>query len=287
MKYIPYRLYPRIKPRIIDDIVKDNDIIGKVAGVNLKPIRFDYEKELKEYIIGIKKLNLEGFTKLYLEEWRGLPKETISYMESEIGLKIDPDEYAKIPYIPLVIESIFNILDEDLENKEILVMSKEKEISKRIIKELSKITKFITFWGCNMEDSEEIYEYILEETGLSLFNSSNIDKILGKYSIIVNDIDDFKLEPSKIKKNTIIINFNRKDQEYNKNFKLYGIGNFGFDLNDLGFSNNKWLESKLDIELYNFINEDNLGEVKYLYVESNWYSLREYTNLFIKLKGKL
>ena len=290
MKYVPYRLYPKIKARVIDDIIRDDNIIGKVAGINMKPISYSCEKELEEYIIAIKKLELEDFTGLYLEESEKLSKEAISYMEDRIGLKITPNEDVKIIQIPLIIQNIYSVLNESLDSKEVLVISKDKETSKKIIREVAKISKFITTLGCNKEDSEEIYEYVLEETGLSLFNSSNIDKILGKYSIIINDADDFNIESSKIKKNAIIIDFNKKnylDHEKNKKSKLYRVKNLGFDLKDFGISSNKWLDSKVDIELYDLINKGIAGKVKYLYVENDWYSIKEYVDSFIKLKGRL
>ena len=290
MKYLPYGFYPKMKARIIDDIIKDDNIIGKVAGVNFKPISYSCEKELDEYIIGIKKLDLESFTGLYLEEGKNLPKEIISYMEDEIGLKITPNEDTKITLIPILIQKIYNVLKESLESKEVLVISKDKETSKKVIKEVAKISKFITTWGCNVDDSEEIYEYVLEDTGLSLFNSSNIDKILGRYSIIVNCADDFKIECSKIKKNTIIIDFNNKNypgHEKNDRSRLYEISDLGFDLKELGLNNNKWFNSKLDMALYDLINGSVPEKLRYVYVENEWYNINEYANSFIKLKGKL
>ena len=290
LKYIPYGFYPKIKPRIIDDIIKDDNIIGKIAGLNMKPISFSCEKELEEYIIGIKKLEVEDFTGLYLEEGRNLSKDVKNYIGNEVGLKIISNEETKSTLIPLVIQKIYNVLNERLENKEILVISNNKEYAKKVIREVAKISKFITTFGCNMKESEEIYEYVLEETGLSLFNSSNIDKILGKYSIIINDADDLKLKSSKIKKNTIIIDFNRDncfDHEKNNGSRLYQIRDLGFDLKDLGIHSNKWLHSKVDMELYDLINEGALGKVKYLYVENSWYSIKDYTNYFLKVRGKL
>lgn len=240
--------------------------------------------------MGLKGLGLEKFNRLYLEEHRHIPKETIEYMEKELGIKILSNREVKIIHIPLVIKNIYDLLYEDLNNKEVLFICRNKEISKKSIKEITRVSKFITMLGSNREDSEEVYQYILEETGLSLFTSTNIDEILGRYSVIINLDEDFKLESSKIKKNAIVFDLNRKSNltdEKNNNSRIYKIRDFGFDLKELRISSNEWLSSKVDMELYDLINGERSGKVKYLYIENNWYSIKEYINSFIKLKGKL
>lgn len=289
-KYIPYGLIPRIRPKIIEDIMKEDNIIGKIAGVNNKAINYSCEKELGEYIIGIKGLGLENFNRLYLEEHRDISREAIDYMEKELGLKISLNEETKITQIPLVIKDIYGVLKEELDDKEILVICRNKETSKGLIKEIAKVNKFITSLGCDPEDSEEIYEYVLEETGLSLFTSSNIDKILGRYSIIINMTDDFKMGSSRIKKNAIIFKLNKENDENHKKKNKsgpYEIKDFGFDLKDLQVTRNKWLDPIVDLNLYALINEAACGKIKYLYIENNWYSIKEYVNSFLRLKGKL
>lgn len=205
-------------------------------------------------------------------------------------MKIASSEEIKITHIPLVIKSIYSLLYEDPNNKEVLFICRNKEVSKKAIKEITRVSKFITMLGCNLDDSEEVYQYVLEETGLSLFTSTNIDEILGRYSIIINLDEDFKLESSKIKKNAIVFDLNRKSNlqhEKNNNSRIYKIKDFGFDLNELKINNNEWLSPRVDMELYNLINGERPGKVKYLYIENNWYSIKDYLNSFVKLKGKL
>lgn len=256
----------------------------------MKAIDYSCQEELEKYIKGIKGLDLERFNRLYLEEHRHIPKETIEYMEKKLGMKILSNEEVKINHIPLVIKNIYNLLYEDSNNKEVLFICRNKEISKKAIKEITRVSKFITMLGSNLEESEEVYQYILEETGLSLFTSTNIDEILGRYSVIINFDEDFKLESSKIKKNAIVFDLNKKsnlEDEKNKNSRLYKIKDFGFDLKELGISSNEWLSPRVDLELYDLINGERPGQVKYLYIENNWYSIKDYINSFIKLKGKL
>lgn len=290
MKYVPYTLLPSIKPKIIDNIIRKDDIIGKVAGVNIKPIEFSCEKELGEYIMGIKKIGMKDLSGMYLEEAEYIPKEAIKHIEGKLGMKISQDKNIKINHIPLVIKKIYNLLDDDLQGKEVLVISKDKETTKKVVKGISKDIKFITTLGCNPEENEEIYEYILEETGLSLFHSSDIDKILGRYSIIINLADDFKLETSKIKRNAIVFDFSHgnifKPKENNNN-AFQSITDFGFDLQDLYLDKNKWLDDKVNSELYGILNGNLPGEIRYVCLENNYYSIKAYINSFIKIRGKL
>lgn len=289
MKYIPYGLLPNIKPKIIDDIVRKDDIIGKVVGINLKPIDYSCEKSLEEYIIGIKRLGIEDINSLYLEEMEYVPRTVIKYMEDSLGLKISRNQDIKIFHIPLVIKKIYNLLEYDLQDKEILIISEDKEISKTIIREIAKDIKFITNLGCSLTDSEEIYEYILEETGLSLFHSSDISKIWGRYSIVINLSEDFKLEVSKIKRNAIIFDFgSRKNLDSNrKDNLLHSIKDFGFKLEDININRNKWLGDWIRSDLYGALDGILPGEIKILYLEKDYYHIEDYVNSFIKLKGML
>lgn len=291
MKYIPYRLLPRIKPKIIEDILRRDHVIGKVIGVNIKPIDFNCKKDLDDYIMGLKKLGAEQFNNLYLEEIQDICKESIEYIEGALNIQISNHEDIRIPYTPLVIREIYNLLGERLEKKEALLICKDKEVSKQMIKLIGKDIKFITILGCNLEDSEEIYNYIFEETGLSIFHSSDINKILGRYHIVINFAEDFNLEASKIKRNAIVFDFspsNGLDSTIASSRKIiHSIKDFGYRLEDIGINENKWMGSWVDSALYSILDGSLFGQVKLLYIGRDYFSVKDYVNSFIKLKGKL
>lgn len=288
IKYLPYRFLPNFSPRIIDSITRKGDIIGKIAGINRKPIDFNCDQALEEYIMSIKKIDIGNFRNLYLEEVDYIPKVAIGYMESSLGLKVSSSNHIRIEHIPLVVKKIYSQLNSDLKNKEVLVISRDKEIMKNIIKGISKDFKFITVPGSNPIDNEHVYDFILAETGLSLFHSSDINKILNKYNIIINLDDDFKLDTSKIRRNALFFDFTQGSLlNFKENNKFHRIKDFGFKLGDLDLDDNKWLEKDIDSNLYGLLDGKLPGDVEYLYLEKNCYTIKDYINNFIKIKGKL
>lgn len=287
--YLPYRFLPDIKSNIIEDIVQKGDIIGKIAGVNIKPVDFNCKKSLEKYIMEIRKLGIENFHNIYLEEINYIPKEALGYMEEGLNLKICKNAYTNISYIPMVIKEIYEKLNQNLQDKEVLIISRDKEITKKTIKLISKDLKFITNIGCSIEDNEEIYNYIFEETGLSLFNSSDINRIIGRYSILINFTEGFRLETSKVRRNAIVFNFsfmNRPDFKDSNNI-IHSINDFGFKIEDLSIHKNKWIDDKINSTLYESLNGGISGNVEFLYLGNEVYSIEDYVRFFIKLKGDI
>lgn len=280
LKHVPEFLLPKIKPSIIDDIIKDKDIIGKIVGINMKPIEFNDEKELERYIIGIRNIKTEDCTKLYIEDHESIPDEILEYIEDALGMDIPTGISIKLNHIPLVVKKIYSLLEEDLGQKEVLILSDDKEVLRNTIKGISKDFKLITAIGYDNKYENEIYEYILEETGLSLFYSSNINKILGNYSVIINLINDFNLDFSKIKRNCLIFDFSKgfiiKDNT---------IEDFIFELKDM--NEVKWIENKVASNLYECLKTDDKEEIPYLQCGNDYYTVGEYINRFIKLRGNL
>lgn len=287
IRHVPEFLLPKIKPNIIDDIVKKESVIGKVAGINLKPIELNDEKELERYIMGIRNIKTEDCTKLYIEDHQYIPYEILEYIENALDMKISKGNATKIDQIPLIIRKIYKLLEEDLVEKEVLILSKDKEILKKMIKGISKDLKLITAMGYDNKYENEIYEYILEETGLSLFYSSNINKILGNYSIIINLMNDFNLDVSKIKRNCIIFNFSERSVVENEVRKFNKIDDLIFQLKDTDVNETKWIAKDLYSDLYESLAGNSKHKVSYLSCGNNCYTIEEYVNLFIKHRGKL
>lgn len=287
--YLPYRFLPDIKSNIIEDIVQKGDIIGRIAGVNIKSVDFNCKKSLEKYIMEIRKLGIENFHNIYLEEINYIPKEALEYMEEGLNLRICKNAYTNIAYIPMVIKEIYANLNENLQDKEVLIISRDKEIAKKTIKLISKDLKFITNIGCSIEDNEEIYNYIFEETGLSLFNSSDINRIIGRYSILINFTEDFRLETSKVRRNAIVFDFsfmNRSNFKDSNNI-IHSINDFGFKVEDLPIHKNKWIDDKVNSTLYESLNGRISGNVEFLYLGNEIYSIEDYVKFFIKLKGDI
>ena len=264
--------------------MRENDIIGRMAGINLKPIDFDDEYKLKEYLNAIMKLKDEDCTKLFIEGYEKLNKETIYHIQEFTNMKILDGEETRINNLPLVMKDICNLMKEDIAEKEILVICDDKEKTKRTIKEISKDVRFVTAIGCE-EYNDEIYEYILEETGLSLFYPVNIDRILENYSMIINLMDGLSLDFSKVRRNCIVFDFGQGNSLHNNKRPPF-IQDFAFNFNDLGVNKNRLMQNRVLSNLFEALVEDRKKDIKYLYSEGNYYSIKDYVNLFIKVKGK-
>jgi len=281
---LPEFLLPKIKPKVIDSIIRRNDIIGKIAGINLKPIDFNDEYEFKEYLDAIIRLKGdENYTGLFIEGYKDLSKESIFRIEEFTNMKISDGENIKITNLPLIMKEICNRMKTNLEEKEILVISDNKEKIKALIKGISKDIRFITAIGCE-KDNDEIYEYILEETGLSLFYPSNIKRILGNYSIIINLIGNLQIDFSKVRKNCIIFDFGNGIHLSNKR-TLPFIKDFAFALNDLSIEENIWMEGIVLSSLAESLIGGNMKGIRYLYCEDNYYTIEDYVKSFINIKG--
>ncbi|WP_313757829.1 hypothetical protein [Tissierella sp.] len=269
---------------MIDSITRRNDIIGKVAGINIKHIDFNDEYQFREYLNAIIRLKGdENYTSLFIEEYKNLSKDLIFHIEEFTNMKISDGENIKITNLPLIMREICNIMKSNLEEKEILVICDNKERMKAVIKGISKDIRFITAIGCE-KDNDEIYEYILEETGLSLFYSSNIKRILENYSIIINLIGNLQIDFSKVRKNCIIFDFGNGIHLNNKK-TLPFIRDFAFDLNDLGIEENIWIENIVLSSLAESLIGGNIEGIRYLYCEDNYYSINDYVKSFINIKG--
>lgn len=284
LKYIPEVFLPKFVPRTIEDIMIEGNIIGKIVGINLKPIDFNDEIQLKEYLNAVTKLKSEDSTNLFIEGSESLSKETIIQIEDITNMKIADGKEIRTSNVLPVMKNICRLSNEDLEDKEILIICDNKEMTKRIVKEISKEIKFVTTVGCE-EDNDEIYEYILDETGISLFFPSNINRVLENYDIIINLVDNLDLDFSKVKRSCIIFDFGKGNFLENRR-RPPCIKDFGFNLSDLGIDKIDFIGTKIRSDLLEALSEAKNKEIKYLYVEESYYSIRDYINSFVKLKVK-
>ena len=134
-------------------------------------------------------------------------RENINRIENETNLKVLDGINIKSHYLPIVLKKLYILLDESLEEKEILLFCGDKKITENFILALCKDAKFITLAGDNEKIIEDISKSILENTGLSIFYSKNIDRILKNYSIIINLNENTEINMAKVRKGAIIFDF--------------------------------------------------------------------------------
>lgn len=286
LKYIPEFIFPKYKPNILDNIIKEDTKLGKIVGINLKPIDLNDRHNLKEFIKSIKKIPLTEFTNLYMEEGDTLRKETQEYLQEELDLQIFSGEETRIRNINYLLRKIYNLLKEKIDEKEILILCDNKDLTKKVIREIAKDMRYIAAFGCDEEANEEIYDYILEETGLSVFYPNNIQRIIENYNIIINLMKDIELDFSRIKRNTILFEFSNNNN-FTKNRKLFPIEDIGFSLKELNIKDEKWLDAKIKSNLYESLIGIENNNIKYLFGRNQCYTIKDYVNSYLKVKGRL
>lgn len=283
--YIPEIFLPKFKPVIIDEIEMDDNIIGKIAGINLKPIDINKESVFYEYIKAINKIRTEEYSRLFIEGVDNYNKEILVNLQEALNIKIMDGENTKISNLSFVIDNIYRFLKESSNEKEVLILCDNKEVTKKIIKTISKSVRFITISGCDKNSNEEIYEFILEEIGLSLFYPYDIQRILENYNIIINFLDNLALDFSKVKRNCIIFDFSKN--RVISNNRITAIEDFGFYIKDIGIKDSKWINNKISTTLYEFLMGCMNHKSKYVFVKNQYYSIKDYVNLYLKVKGRL
>lgn len=278
-------MIPKLKPKIIESIDIEDKIIGKVAGINLKNIDLENEIDINAYIKSIKKIIDIDFDNIYIEGQDNFNDNALDLIQKELNLKIDKGYKTKIYDLPIMIKNIFRFTGEDIREKEVLIILDNVKGVKNVIEDISKQCKFISIYGLNDSENDDIYEYILEQTGLSVFCPVNLENVIKNYSLIINlsksSFSD-KLY-KKIKRSTIIFDFGENEKKFNT------IQDFGYKLKDFKLKEvvylNKVINSSQFHALKNATGIENIIP-KYIISGKHYYSIEEYITQFIRFKGK-
>ncbi len=147
---------------------------------------------------------------------------------------------------------------------------------------LSNYFKFLSVFGLEESIQNEIYEEILQSTGISIFQPVNIERLLKIYNIIINFNDEIDLDLSNIRNDVLIIDFSGK-KPFNS------LGKKGVVIKDINFQigfENILLENYVSPALLEGLNE-NMGKIfAQINVMDSFYYVEEVIGTRIRLKGK-
>lgn len=180
-----------------------------------------------------------------------------------------------------ILKIILNKIKEPFDTREILLLCESKDKIKYIFKNMGKDFKFITVFGCE-KDYDEIYEYILEETGISIFYSYRLPKIIDKYNIIINYMDNVEFDISRIKKNAIVFDFNENKPIAAK--RRTTITDFGFDFKTLEIESKFIFENIINSQMYNLIMDNKPKIAEYIYSYEDYHLMKKYIEDFLQIK---
>jgi len=277
-KLLPNFFVPNIKPKVLHEA--ENIIF---AGINIKPIDFDDNDDLNKYIEGIKEVLNEEIGGVYLEGQEKLNYNVLKTIEDNTNVKVFYGENIRIKYLPFILKEIYEILNDNLQEKEILILDSDIERIKKTIKTLSRHVAYITVAGLSEQNQNDLYNYILEETGISVFFSNNIERIAGNYNVIINFIDNMDYIINKLKKHSLVFDFSRGENEKLVNRPPL-IKDFYFTLNN--YEHKEFLTSKeISSSLFEALSLKQFNSIL-LYAENELYSTRRFAENFLRIKGR-
>ncbi|WP_159436085.1 hypothetical protein [Anaerosalibacter sp. Marseille-P3206] len=280
LKYVPDKWFKRKKPRFVTNFTDHNGVIvGKGVGIFT-----DYNELTKEEyiqgIISINKIKSDEDKFLVLDNLYLLTVEDINYIENETGLSVIDGKDARVYFLTYVLKEIHNFLGEDLTKKEILIISDESSKTYKLILNLSKEVRFLTVTGEDEEEIKQIAEDVYNNTGLSIFFSKNINRILTNYNIIINLKDNVSLDLKNIRSKTIIFdlslekNLSKALEKFNSSLVI--IKDFLFTY-DHFIMESELFEDKGEIPSYKYeaFKDYNVDDFEKVVVHDKDYSIKE------------
>lgn len=289
-KYLPDFIIPKYRARIIDDIIKGERVIGRVLGINLKPIDLSVDSCLDEYVNNILNLKSEEDTLLYIEGLESIDRSILKEIESRTSMKIPTGENSWLYNIPILLKQLLKHLSENSFGDEVLIICGDKEKTFQLIKTLPEDLRFISMIGKDEEVLEEIYEKILDDTGISLFQPSNIKNTIKDYNVIINLSDEVIGDFKNIRRKAIIFDLSntkslsRLVEDYKHNIIINSIN---INIEDTDILKNNWLGQQVSPIVYELLMADESKEFHKIQWKNKDYSIKELINSEIKIKGNI
>lgn len=289
LKHVPDKWFITKKPRLVTNFTNDNGVtIGKGVGIFT-----NYNNLIKEEFIhgitSIVKLKSDKDKFLVLDKLYLLDNEDLKYIESETGLKVIDGKDVKVYFLTHVLKKIYRLLNEELTKKEILIISDGSSQTYELILKLSKEVRFLTVIGEDEEKIKQISEKIYNNTGLSIFFTKNIDKILTNYNIIINLKDNISLDLEKLRSKPIVFdlslenNLSKKIEKYNDS--IVTVEDFLFTY-DHFIVESELFEMKGEIPSYKYgvFNDFHIDDFKKVLVYNTSYTIEDLINSKIRYR---
>lgn len=203
-KYLFKFVTPMFMPKKIDTMCFNKDKRVHIVGINLRKVNYQEEEILNEFISKLLKIKSQNQGYLYLEDMDGMDKKILKVIEKETGMKIPTGLDIKIFNIPLILEEISNLSKRNIRDSEVLIIGENKDQLLNTINQVAHLLRFISLIGIDQAGQDEIYQEVLETTGLSILQPKKYESDLKKYDVIINLSDKQLVDVSRIKRESIV-----------------------------------------------------------------------------------
>lgn len=283
VKYIPDFLLAKYKAKILDDIYINEKPIGYIMGNNIMEVDFNDNEEVDNYIRNIKKISPKDISTIYIEGCDSFRKQTLDYIESNTGYKFASGQGIRTNNIEPLLIKTSKLLNRELGKNDLLIICSDKNRLIDIIKKLPKELNCIANLGV---EEDNLYEEILKDTGVSIYEPYNIDKAIKNFHYIINYSEEIYFDISKIRSHTIVVDFSRNRsmnglKKTNKNIIYIEDFNFSSGLDS------KWIDKYISSMIYETIYASEFENFSQVYADGAYWYLDEYLNLKIKRRGRL
>lgn len=223
-KYIPKIWLKKMKPKEVVDFTNEKgDILGRGIGIFLENIEMTKEEYINGVINVAKFFKSDQTKKILYDDIYIFDSQDRCYIKEQTGLEIADGVDVFIYFLPYVLKELLHLCDEKLSNSEILIISDSSNLPYKLIERLSKEIRFLTILGDKKDNVQKSIDKIYNDTGLSIFYSQNVDRILMNYNIIINFKDNIPVNIKKLRSKTIVFDlstekvFSEEINNINKN----------------------------------------------------------------------
>lgn len=223
-KYIPKIWLKKMKPKEVVDFTNEKgDILGRGIGIFLENIEMTKEEYINGVINVAKLFKSDQTKKILYDDIYIFDSQDRCYIKEQTGLEIADGVDVFIYFLPYVLKELLHLCDEKLSNSEILIISDSSNLPYKLIERLSKEIRFLTILGDKKDNVQKSIDKIYNDTGLSIFYSQNVDRILMNYNIIINFKDNIPVNIKKLRSKTIVFDlstekvFSEEINNINKN----------------------------------------------------------------------
>ncbi|NLY46528.1 MAG: hypothetical protein GX053_11185 [Tissierella sp.] len=272
----------KYKGKMVYEIIKEDNVIGHIYGVNLSRLDYSDENDLNEYISRIKEI-IDGdeYKYIYIEE--SLPLNIKKIIADNLSINLSDSKDIKMDNIPYIIEALKSKLKRDIIKEEILIISNNKDEVLWIIDSISDGLNFLSVLGLNDSDGEDVYERVLDDIGISIYFPKAKSITLKRYGLIINTIDDISINLKDIKNNTFIIDFSQARPFAGVN--RYVIEDVSIDISDLAINDNLWIGKEVSSDLYKCLDDKDSRKFCRIYKSDNLFTMEDLVNQSFKIKG--